>query len=559
MSEYTLIDRNEGGSVQIFNETGLDNDEVFRAFNEQHPEMATLTRWSNNLHQRRGQSGIVDRDRYVTPKGIFEQMRVAQDAAENDNVVAGALETTEALAFSRMGVECWDQDQEDIWCQVIEDLDLDSRFREMWGELFTVSQFYCAVWWGTKSYKVRGRDPKTGVKRKKDFKDLRVPVAVTLLDPLKVMPVGNMMFNQEQLCYIANRDEGRMISDVLQNNRSDDQIISNLIVGQYKAGDNERRLLADLGFSVDSQLFVLNPELVFRHTATKTSYRRFADVRLKSVFELLDLKHQLREMDRAHLLGGTNFIILVKKGSDEKPAKAEELVNLRGVVQNLARVPVIVGDHRIEIEIITPKLDQTLDTERHHLLDEKIAVRLFQQFTMSQGSGRSDDSIKMARVVARGLESRRYMLKRSFEREILNKVFERNEQFTDEPTLVFYPHQIALDFDADMASYILDLRDRGDVSRETILTLVDLDQDEEFQKRKEEKKNGYDQVFQTQVPFTVQKPTMGPNDAAGGGGAATSPRTAGRTQGGNKNGGGRAPGTGQGQSKAAASEEEDEV
>lgn len=554
MSEYTMIDRMENGTVHVINESGIDNDEVFRAMGEQHPELAVMTRWHNQSHQHRGLGGLMSRDKYVTPHRIYDQMRVAQEAAESDNIVSGVLETTEALAFSRMSIQTWDQDEEDVWCQIIEDLDLDSRFREMWGELFTVSQFYYAVWWGTKSYKVRGRDPKTGVKRKRVFNNLKVPIAISLLDPLKVMPVGNMMFNQEQLCYIANRDEGHMISQILQNNRSDDTIITSLITGRYEANDQERRLIADLGYSIDSQLFLLNPEMVFRHTATKAQYRRFADVRLKSVFELLDLKQQLREMDRAHLLGATNFIVLVKKGDDKNPAKPAELDNLQNVVRNLARVPVIVGDHRLAVEIVTPKMDQTLDDKRHNMLDHMIAVRLFQQFVMGTGQGRSDDSIKMARVVARGLESRRYMLKRAFERQILEKVFERNEEFTDEPTLVFHPHQIALDFDVDLANYLLDLRDRGDVSRETILSQIDLDQDQEFQKRKEEKKNGYDAVFKTQVPFST--PAAG-GGAKPGAGAATSPRTAGRNQGGNKSGGGAAGGK-----KAAASvedfEEEDE-
>lgn len=544
-ANYVLLDQLEGGNTAtVINETGLSDAMVYSALQEQHPEVAALTRWTQSMHRGRGVGGLFDRDKYVTPHGVFSQMRTAQHAVENDNIVAGVLETTEALAFSRMTVNCFDEDEEDVWNQVIDDLDLDSRFREMWGELFTYSQFYVATWWGTKSYKVGGRDPKTGVRRKKEYTNLRVPVALTILDPLKVVPVGNMMFNQEQLCYIANRDEGHMITSFIDSNRSDDQIISNLIVGPYEPPDETERVrLAEMGLA-QSQLFVLNPEFVWRHTATRPQYKRFADVRMKSVFELLDLKTQLREMDRAHLLGGTNFIVLVTKGTDAVPGKPEEIINLQQQMRTMAKVPVIVGDHRLKIEIITPKLDQTLDEKRHSLIDSKIAVRLFQQFVVSGAQGRTDDSLKMARVVARGLESRRYMLKKAFEREILNKVYDMNDQFKEEPKLVFHPHQIALDFDVDLANYLLDLRDRGDVSRETILAQIDLNEDDEAQKRKEEKKNGYDAVFQTQVPFSTPA-------------AANSPRTGGRTQGGTKGGGGRAPGTGQGQSKATDDEEEE--
>lgn len=43
---------------------------------------------------------------------------------------------------------------------------------------------------------------------------------------------------------------------------------------------------------------------------------------MKSIFELLDLKQQLRQMDRAHLIGGSNFIVLMTMGDkDHYPAR----------------------------------------------------------------------------------------------------------------------------------------------------------------------------------------------------------------------------------------------
>src|SRR5438094_251437 len=80
------------------------------------------------------------------------QMRMAYDAAESDDVVSSVVEATEALAFSKMGVTTEDEDEEDIWNQICADLDMDARLREIWRELFVVSQCYVAVWWDRKSY-----------------------------------------------------------------------------------------------------------------------------------------------------------------------------------------------------------------------------------------------------------------------------------------------------------------------------------------------------------------------------------------------------------------------
>lgn len=530
----------------IVNETDIPESEIWNAVTKQAPEMAAISRWASSTRRA---GGLFERDRYVTPEGIYEQMQMAQDAAENDDIVAGVIEATEAMAFSKMGFEAEDEDEEDIWNQIAANLDLDARLREMWRELFTVSQFYGVTWWGRDSYKVSGINPKTGVKRKKTFPKLTVPVSISLLDPLKVVPVGNLMFNQETLCYVADRGESNKIQEVLDN-RASDEVIKTIMVGPYNPDRDERKRLGDLGVSTD-KLFVLDSKYVWRHTATRAQYKRFADVRLKSVFEILDLKHQLREMDRAHLLGATNFIVLIKKGDKDHPGKPEEIAALQANVRTLARVPVIVGDHRLAIEIITPSVDKSLESSRYDMLDQKIASRLYQTF-ITNGNSTRDDSLKLARVVARGMESRRHMLRRALEKNVVKPTFEQNDEFTDMPTLNFHPTQIALDFDQALAAYLLDLRDRGDISRATILNQIDLDQDDEYRNRKREKDNGYDDVFETQVPFSSpngqpfggQTPGAPADNPNGGGG---DPKAAGRTQGGNRSGGGAAPGSGQGQ------------
>jgi hypothetical protein len=490
----------EGGerAAVVINTTDISNDMITEALGSAQPEVAAMIKWGRQI--RRG--GLFERDKYLTPRGIYDQMRLAQEASENDDVVAGVLETTESLAFSKMSVRCDDPDEENIWNQIMEDIDLDSRIREMWREMFTVSQFYAATWWDVKNYKVMGRNKDTGVQRKKNYPNLRVPTGLTLLDPLKITPVGNFMFNQEQLAWVANREEAHLYDNVLSG-REEDSTIERLLLGRYQPREDELSRLGkmNIGGGV-SQLYLLNPGTVWRHTATRSQYKPFADIRMKSVFELLDLKNLLRELDRALLLGATNFIVLIRKGSDKMPAKDEELIGLRNSVQTLSQIPVIVGDHRLEIEIITPKIDMSLQPEKYNTIDARITARLYGMFMTGNfaAGAKGDDSMKLIRIVARGLESRRSQIRRSIEREVLRKIWQRNDSLVNKPSLVFHPKSIAIDFDSGLAAFILDLLDRGWIPSATALEQVDFDIDEEAQKMQRQDEE-YKNVFRALTPL----------------------------------------------------------
>ena len=583
------------GDIVVINDTEANTEFIADALKHSHPEIATMLNWGNNVRGRKG--GLLERDRYTTPPHIYAQMKVSRDACESDDVVSGVLETTESLAFNRMSVQCEEEDEEDIWNQIIEDIDLDDRIREMWREMFTVSQFYVASWWTTKSYKVGGKSKK-GVQRKKQFLNLKVPEGITLLDPHRIVPVGNFMFGQEELCWAAGREEVELYDNILSGQQAD-ETIKRLLTGKRELTREEHATLGQMGFEGGS-LYTLNPKVVYRVTATRPQFKPFADVRMKSVFPLLDLKEQLREMDRAYLLGATNFIVLIRKGSDAMPARQDELTSLQSAVRTLSRIPVIVGDHRLEIEIITPKIDMVLTPEKYNTIDARITARLYKMFmTGNYAAGaKGDDSMKLVRIVARGMEATRSLIRRSIEEQILDQVYERNDALTQPPALQFHPKSIAIDFDPGLAAFFMDLLDRRHVSRQTVLEQIDLDQDDEARKKEREAEN-YDEIFESLTPlqdpdqvqghaleqldeqqkdsletldknqkfqekqaekqrqFMKENPPAPPPGAAKPGAAVkkkpanADPKSAGRSGGGNRSGGGAAPGTGQGQEKDA--------
>jgi hypothetical protein len=541
MSSETYVDPVTGTTSFLVNGSGIDNDTVISEIMKQAPEAAALMQWGNQISSRHG--SLFSRDKFVTPAGVFGDLRAARYAVEHDDVVGNVIDTQEQIAINRVKVECEDMDEEDIWAQIIDDLELEQRMREMWREMAICSFMYPAVLMGNsnKEYKVKGKG------RKKTFSGLTVPLGLTLLDPLKVVPVGNFMFGQEQLAYLADIGESQVIDSTLANTNSSDLVVKSLLTGKYEPTVYELDLLKQVtgqnfkGVGPDrTNLYVLDPKSVFRVTATRSSYERFPVIRMKSIFELLDLKAQLKEMDRAHLVGGTNFIVLVKKGTDERPAKQAEIDRLNAQVKMAARVPVIIGDHRLEIEIITPKNDKTLAPERYNTLDSRITARLYQLFLTGNNSAgtSSDDSLKLIRIVARSMESRRNIIRDAIMKHVIMPTFRANDQLKSEPKLKFYPGRISLDFDPNIAVFLQDLRDRGDISRSTILAWVDLSEEEEAAKREREAEH-YDEIFSpVNVPFSGVAPQGGdvPDPVAEDGPGNT--RGAGRRGGGTTGGGG---------------------
>lgn len=555
-SEY---DPEIGASILI-NDTDLPDEVIEGVVRDQlgggvisGRDLAVLTRWSSNAQgQARRNKSAFDRDRYVNPVSIFDQFRTAADAVKNDDVVSGVIETTEQLAFKRVAVESEDKDEEYVWNQVVDELDLATRMREIWRELFAISQCYVASVWGRKDFKVGGKTDQ-GNKKKKTYNKLLVPTGLTLLDPLKVVPVGNFMFGQEKLVYIADRAESLQIEETLAGPNTSDLIVNQLLLRKYEPSKAEAAQIMEVtGESITTMgFFELNPDRVWRITATRPAYQRFADVRMASVFELLDLKHLLREMDRAHIVGSTNFIILVKKGSDNLPAKPQEIAELNQQMKISSRVPVIVGDHRIEIQIITPKMDHTLQPERYNALDSRITSRLYQILnTGNYASGTStDDSMKLLKVVAASMEARRDNIRDSIMDHLFDQMYERNDELKEKPKMLFYPRRVALDFDPNIATYMQDLRDRGDISRETILAELDISEAEEAAKRKRESEI-YDEWFTaTNVPFStpvgpdgqpVDSMVAGNTAKPGVGTTGAGPNKAAGRAGGGKTGGGGA-------------------
>lgn len=549
------------GTTIVMNATEVPTQDVMKRLTEvlDAPMAASLARWTERTqprHRRRGT--IADRDRFVTPDNTFAQIRMARDAMRDD-VVGRVADTTESLVFSDVaffsGSEDDDYEEQDVWNQWGADVDLDSRLREIWRQLWSDSQCVIGCWWSTASYKVRGKTA-LGNERRKQFRNLRVPTHITVFDTLKFAPVGNLHFGQERLAYIATQEEATRfdaILDARQRRRTGgfvspeeseltDEMVERLIERRYDELDRSEDMRLQRDGVDTNNLFLCDEDAVFRHTLTKSGYQRFADVRMAGgVFELLDMKHQLRSKDRGFLLAGVNYLVVITKGSDDKPALPSELEALDYKMRTVAQLPFLIGDHRLNVSIVTPDFDATLNEEAWDTLDVRLEARLLQTFIAGR---QGDDPLKLGKIIAEGLESRRKMIRRTLERQIVRRIMERNPVFTVRPKMLFTPEQISLSFDSAWASFILDLRDAGEISRETELSSFGFSQKDEAARLEREKKVYDDPVgpFKHQVPFSAPAKPSDPAAPA----TPAAKKSAGRRTGGTNSGGGAAPGSGQG-------------
>lgn len=549
---YGNVSTNARPSISYYNESGLPDDVVFRHMNRGGipTEIASvIEKWSQSLANgsERQTIDMFNRNRWEGGTHPFAVMSQCAWAVENDDILSTAADVVEGLLWNKCHFELYDEDQQDMWNQWAGEVDLDGSLRKIGRELFKVSQVYVGLSWDDRVYAVRNDNveqiieefeikrkekeqeklvekleqqkalnPDMGLTvpelpevqsgpgkgnrtRKKKFPVL-VPTAITIFDPTKIMPVGQLLFGKERFAYIATDTEHEAFKRVTRGELVDPAVLQ-MVEGYYKPTKEDEAACASV--KVDhNRLWLLRENTVFRHTLTRADYERWAPVRLKPALEIMEMKQHLKAADRATLIGNTNFIVLITKGSDKLPAKPAEIENLQAQAKIIARLPVLVGDHRLDVKIVSPSTDNTLIESRYQVLDSRLVFMALRSYTpIVQGGNSSGAGVsEMSRVVSRGLESRRAMVVRSLEKRIFKKILEANSDVLDEdPSLEFTPKRISLDFNADVIANILKLRDRGDLSRETMLEEVDFDQEIEVRRRAREGAL-YDDVFNSQVP-----------------------------------------------------------
>lgn len=506
-----------GRPAQVVNYTDLPTEGVM-ADPAMQGVAREIARWMDNARTT-SRGGMFDRGAFTPPENPYDEMRAARIALDYDSVVSGVAETTEALAFEGIKWESSDPDEADVFNQLAGEVNLDAVIRGMWREEFACAQTVVAKIWDWQEFQVRGRT-KGGNQRRKTYR-VWAPTHLRTIDSLKVVPVGHGPLGGGGLAWQATAGE---IGHYQASYQGDviDPLMLQFFTGAYTPGEEEAGELAAIGVDPGA-LLLMNPEWVFRHTLTKGDYQKFAAVRIKSCFSLLDLKRQLIQSDRVTLIGAANYILLIKKGEKDSPAEPEELENLKANYNFIAKLPVIISDHRLSIEIIAPKQDFVLNGDKYDVIDSRILTRLLGTLSIGGRGQRNETQETLSTVVGKVLGNRRHMIKRTLEKELGRSIVKHPKNagvFNTEPNLVFTPRTVSLDTNQAYSSLLAALRTQHEISRETILEYMGLDQATEAQ-RLEVEEEFYDDIFKTVVPFSSPAqggaPAEAPKEGVNGG------------------------------------------
>jgi hypothetical protein len=457
---------------------------------------------------------MLARSKFTTPTSVIGEIKLARDLAERDDDVAAVIGSMLAIAFSE-GMDNFHEDEATVavFNKACEEAGMDHVLEEFYREWLISGQLNSATLFTRQQveYMPAGTDRQIS-------NSIALPL-IGVLPAERIRVLGNDLFGTGELAYDPTGEpklqewlEAYFSPNLTPSRKAalgkEDRVSANLFVARREVEHNE----GDTG-RFHGSLYMLNPRLVQRSTMPKGSWR-YPRPPLTRDFALLEAKRLLNIMDFALLQGGSNFIVVAKKGSDQKPATKPEINNLTRMVRMASRSGVIVGDHRLSFDIITPELKELLNPQKRRLIGRKLAMALMrtpEQGTEEPGTeGAKLETETYGRVVSLDRRS----LQRHIENKIYPEVVRRNPAVLKDRAKLWFP-KIVLTNGQYFNDFVLKMRDRGDIPRSWATKVAGFPWEAGVQERKREIERGDDEIMvPAAVPFS--SPQMGPQDNPGG-------------------------------------------
>lgn len=510
----TWVPPMDTGTALVDNRTDLPDHLVERAVMDYFIEHASLTgqRISGTSTYGNEQS-LMHRQKFQPPQTVREEIKLARDLAERDDDVAAALGAMVATAFGD-GMENFHEDEQTVtlFNGVAREMNLDAVLAEMYRE-FLISFQVTTVGLYTRSqleYQPEGGDGRS--RRTFNVSSPRIGI----LPAENIVPLGSDLFNNARLAY--NPEDEPALKEWLEEFfgerttaarkaelRREDPIAAALYVEEVDYNEEGTRFS-----TAHKKVYRLNPRMVARTCGPKGAWRHPRPLLTRN-FPLLEAKRLLNLMDHALLQGGVNFIVVAKKGSDDRPALPAEVENLKRVVATASRTGVIVGDHRLNFEIITPNLESLLNPAKRRLIGRKIAQGLLRVPEHATEEAAQEGMRAELEFIARVIGADRRLIRRHVENHVYQEVVARNGNvFRYGGAKLWFP-KIVLQGTQYFTDFVLKLRDRGDIPRKWAVEAGGFDYEAGLAQRRREVERGDDETLMpAAVPFS--DPQTGPQD-----------------------------------------------
>ena len=510
------------------NQSGLDDDVVSaaaRTYIEENSAYNLRNETPLSLYPDSGAS-LMARREFRTPADIPDEIRLARSLAERDDDVAAVLGEMIGLAFSD-GVQARHKDEKTqaAFHAINESTNLEGALANMYREWLIAAQVTTTTLFTREDvdYELSGAERSLSA-------SMAVP-RVGVLPSENIRVIGNDTLGTAVLAYDPDNEVlARWLEEYFGSRTTaarkaelgrKDRVSAAMFVGKVAVDPMEANALP----SRTGYLYLLNPRIAQRSTMPKGSWKHPRPLMTRN-FPLLEAKRLLNVMDFALLQGGSNFIVVAKKGSDQRPAKGREIQNLREVVRRASKVGVIVGDHRLSFEIITPKLDELLKPEKRKLLGRKMAMALMRTAENSAENTGGEGMEAEVEILSRIITWDRAQLCQHVQRNVYVEMVKRNPDILKGPARLWLL-KLILQGTQYFNDLVLKLRDRGDISRRTAVEAGGFDYEGEKAERERELANGDDEILIPGViPHTSpEQPGQQPNPADNGGGRPNGART----------------------------------
>lgn len=503
------------GGVLIDNRTDLPDAVVQDAVATYFVENSSLAGVSPTTFQTYANEGsLLARTKFQTPANVYDEIKLSRELAERDDDVRSAVGMMIALAFSD-GMENQHPEEKTVtlFNGLARHMNLDGVLKQMYREYLIAYQVTTVSLFTRRTAIAIGDEGET---------EQMVAPVVGILPAEQIRPIGSDLFGTADLAFIPDGKLATWLQEYFADTttparraelRRLDPISAVLFTGPVQL-DDEGTDLTGTGVIA----YRLNPRMVARTCGPKDPSAPAPRPLMTANFALLEAKRLLNLMDYALLQGGMNFIVVVKKGTDERPALQPEIDNLEGIIRRAHRTGVIVGDHRLTVEIITPDLKELLSADKRNLLGRKIAMTLLR---IVEEVIQTDKNDAVLELMPRVISSDRHALRRHVENFVYDECAKRNRELTKGTARIWFP-KIILQGTQFFTDYVLKLRDRGDIPRKAAVEAAGFDWEAGVEQRKRELEDDIDEVMApAAVPFS--SPDMGPQDNNTGRPTGTSP------------------------------------
>lgn len=502
-------------SVMVVNDTGLEDPVVQRAVMDTFVENASLAWARQTTFQTYTQQGnMLARSAYKAPANIRDEIKLARELAEWDDDVAAVIGQMLATAFGE-GMENHHRDEKTValFNEVARNCDLDLVLQELYRELLISSQINIATLFTREEFEYT-----LGRSEFVQSQSMTAPL-IGVLPAEHIRIIGNDMFRTGTLAYDPEDAKLSTWLDKYFDPRTsaaekaamgrEDRVSANLFTGAVDISVQDQLDPSELP-ATGGRLYTLNPRLVSRTTFPKGALK-YPRPLLTRNFALLEAKRLLNIMDYALLQGGSNYIIVAKKGTDQHPAQGGEVTNLAEVVRRASKTGVIIGDHRLDFEVITPELKELLNPAKRRMLGRKLVMAMLRLAEHGEEEGGSEGIKSDGEMVGRVITSDRRIIKRLVEDHVYREVSKRNRKVLPKGAPSLWFPKIILQGTQWFTDYVLKLRDRGDIPRSWAVAAGGFDWEAAVEGRKRELQNGDDEIMQPgSVPHS--SPEAGPQD-----------------------------------------------